>query len=287
MEFRAPTHDDADWVTRLVMDCDRFEYGVPDYDRDELLSEWGDPGVDLARDAFVTEGAYGLVLHRDARAWVHPDHRGKGIGAALADRLETRARERELPHLNQHLASRDTAGRAMLEARGYVFTHAYAFLELPAAAVGDLPHGGVRPYDAGRDEAAMQALLVREFRDDGGRIDPLEVVLGRRPDFGLWFVADASDGGLAGAMRAELREQERGYIAAVATDTAHRGRGIASALIGTVARALVQRGATVVYLSVRSTNPGALRLYQRLGFAGDWDTDEFRLTLPGSGPAAG
>jgi ribosomal protein S18 acetylase RimI-like enzyme len=285
--FRAPTLADADWIAQLVIDCDLIEYGEPDYDRDELLGEWSEPGVDLERDGFVTEGAYGLVLHTTARAWVHPGHRGRGIGTALAERLEGRARERGLPHLDQHVATMDTAGRALLEARGYVLRHSYAFLALPADAVAGLPHGGAGPYDPARDEQAMQDLLVRAFADDGGRIDPLEVVLRRNPDLSLWFVADAEDGALAGALRAEMRENDRGYIAAVGTAREHRGRGVASALIGAAARALVERGATTVTLSVRSSNPGALRLYARLGFRGDWDTDELRLTLTGAAPASG
>jgi ribosomal protein S18 acetylase RimI-like enzyme len=235
--FRAPTIDDADWIARLIIDCDIFEYGEPDYDRDELLSEWGEPGVELDKDAFVTEGAYGLVLNTDARAWVHPDHRGMGLGSALAAMLEARARERGLPHLDQHLASKDAAGRHMLESRGYVYRHSYAWMTLPAAGVDDLPRGGCRPYDPDRDEQAVQDLLLRAFSDDGGRVDPLEVVLARKHDLGLWFVSDAADGTLAGALRGELREG-RGYIAAVGTETAHRGRGVASTLIGEAARAL-------------------------------------------------
>jgi len=35
--------------------------------------------VDVARDGFITDGAYGLLLRTDARAWVHPDLRGGGL----------------------------------------------------------------------------------------------------------------------------------------------------------------------------------------------------------------
>jgi ribosomal protein S18 acetylase RimI-like enzyme len=35
----------------------------------------------------------------------------------------------------------------------------------------------------------------------------------------------------------------------------------------------------MIRLHVRSSNPLALALYQRLGFSGSWQADELRLTL--------
>ena len=279
--FRAPAHADADVVLAIAIACDVADFGAPDFDRDALLAEWAEPGVDLAADGFITEGAFGLVLGEHARAWVHPAFRGRGIGAALAARLEARARELGRAQLLQQLGSGDVAGRAMLEGRGYRFTHGYAELTLPDSAVGALPDGPVRPYDPARDEAAGQALIETAFAGGAGRIDPLEVVLARTPDTTLWFVADAPDGGLAGIIRGELRAAGllTGYVTQVAVAEAHRGRGLAGDLLGAGARALVDAGAMSVRLHVRSSNPGALRLYSRLGFDGGWVVDELALAL--------
>jgi mycothiol synthase len=279
--FRPPTLDDADRIVALLVACDIADFGAPDYDRDALMEEWGDPAVELERDAFITEGAYGLLLGTDARAWVHPDMRGRGLGGALAELLENRARERGLDHLDQQVPRRDPAGRALLEGRGYELVRSYADLRLPDTAVGGLPFGDVRPYDPDRDAAAVQALMERAFELGAGRLEPLEVLLARNPDTTLWFVADAPDGSLAGAIRAELRPTGfiTGYVRQVATEPAHRGQGIASALIGAAGRELVARGSVFVRLHVRSSNPGALRLYERLGFKGTWQADELRLLL--------
>lgn len=55
-------------------------------------------------------------------------------------------------------------------------------------------------------------------------------------------------------------------ISAVCTHPAHRGRGLASLLARTLMRQILERGETP-FLHVFSTNAGAARLYEKLGFA--------------------
>jgi ribosomal protein S18 acetylase RimI-like enzyme len=282
VDFRAPTLTDADRIVALLVACDIADFGAPDYDYDALLDEWNDPAVDLLRDAFYAPGgAYGLLLRSDARAWVHPQCLGQGLGTALAERLEARARERGLPFIDQQVARRNTAGRALLDGRGYRLMHSMAGLRLPDSDVGRLPDPeGVRPYDPARDGAAEQALMQAAL---GGvaRLPPPEALEAANPDRTLWFVADAPDGSLAGALRCELRPAGfiTGYITQVAVAEERRGGGIGSALVGAAARELVARGAVTIRLHVRSSNPDALRLSERLGFSGDWEVDELRLEL--------
>lgn len=282
MTFRPPTLDDADAIVRMLCACDVVDFGAPDYDRDALMAEWSEPGLDLARDAFYTDGAYGLLLGRDIRAWVAPDRRGQGLGAALAGRLEARARERGLPFVDQQAPVSDAAGRVLLESRGYVHTRSLADLRLSDSAVPTLPApDGVRPYDAARDEAAVQALMERALGGGAGRVEPLEQVLARVPDPSLWFAVDAPDGSLAGAIRSELRATGfiSGFVTQIAVAPAHRGQGIAGRLLGAAGRALIAAGAIEVRLIVRSSHPQALVLFERLGFSGGWEIDELRLEL--------
>src|SRR4051794_8002122 len=177
VHFRPPTRDDADRSVALLVACDIADFGAPDYDRDALLEEWADPAVDLERDGFYTDGAYGLLLGTHARAWVHPQQRGRGIGGALAERLEARARERGLDHVDQQLPRSDAAGRRLLESRGYELVRSYLDLRLPDTAVASLPAGGVRTYEPQRDEAPVQALMERALHGGAARLEPLEVVL--------------------------------------------------------------------------------------------------------------
>jgi len=282
MDFRAPTQADADDIVRLLVACDIADYGAPDYDYEALMEEWSEPGVDVAKDGFITDGAYGLLLRTDARAWVHPDLRGGGLEDELAELLEERARARGLARLDWQVAAADPEMRAAVEGRGYDYIRSYADLRLSDADVGALPVGAVRPYDERRDEAAVQALIERAFDGgEAGRIDSLETLKSRHADTSLWFVAEAPDGSLAGAVRSELRPTGfiEGYIRHLATAQEHRGQGIAGTLIGAASRELVARGSIAIRLHVRSSNPKALELYERLGFRGGWLVDEFRLPL--------
>ncbi len=54
----------------------------------------------------------------------------------------------------------------------------------------------------------------------------------------------------------------------VAVLASHRGRGIAEAMMGEVERIARERGACKLTLEVLSGNNAAVRLYQRIGFAG-------------------
>lgn len=281
MHFRPPTDDDADVIVAMLVAADVADFGAPDYDHTALYEEWAEPGFDRERDAFIADGVYGLVLKTDARGWVHPERRGQGLEEALAERLESRARELGRPHLDWQVPRGDGDLRVALEGRGWSFVRAYADLRMPDTAVDALPGEGVRPYDPDRDEAAVQDLMERCLGGDAGRVLPAESLLVRNADTSLWFVAEAPDGSLAGAVRSELRPTGfiQGYIRELATEPEHRGRGIGRALIGAAARELVSRGAVAVRLHVRSSNPDALRLYQRLGFAGDWAVDEYRIEM--------
>jgi ribosomal protein S18 acetylase RimI-like enzyme len=280
-DFRPPTRADADTIVAMLLECDRVDHGAPDYDLEALYEEWDHPDVDVERDAFITDGAYGLLLGRDARAWVHPARRGQGLEEALLERLETRARERGDEWLERQVPRRGDVERAVTEARGWHFVRAYADLRLPDTAVDALPSGGTRPYDEARDEAAAQSLIERAFADGAGRVDSIETLRSRNPDTTLWFVADAPDGSLAGAIRSELRPTGfiEGYIRQIAVEPEHRGQGLAGRLIGAAARELVTRGSVAIRLHVRSSNPDALRVYERLGFTGGWHVDGYRLDL--------
>jgi ribosomal protein S18 acetylase RimI-like enzyme len=281
MPFRPPTREDVPEIVAMLIACDVVDFGAPDYDSDALLAEWAQPGVDLERDAFVAPGAYGIILGPLARAWVHPARRGQGLGAAIAARLEARAREKDLPYVEQQAPSRTPAARALLEQRGYEHVRAILELSLDADAAASLAGGPVRTYAAERDEAALQALFERELAGGRARLLPLEGVLAAHPDTSLWFCADADDGSLAAGLRSELRPAGfiTGAITQLAVEPAQRRRGIARALAAVASKELVARGADTIRLAVRSDTPEVLAVFEALGFRGDVVIDEMRLPL--------
>ncbi|MFG2971808.1 GNAT family N-acetyltransferase [Streptomyces sp. NPDC048331] len=56
-------------------------------------------------------------------------------------------------------------------------------------------------------------------------------------------------------------------FAAVTVDPAHRREGLATAVMAALARRALEEGASAAWLQVETDNPGALALYDRLGFA--------------------
>ena len=58
----------------------------------------------------------------------------------------------------------------------------------------------------------------------------------------------------------------RGYIAMLAVQEPHRGRGIASKLVQMAIEAMETRSADEVVLETEVTNTASLKLYERLGF---------------------
>ena len=73
------------------------------------------------------------------------------------------------------------------------------------------------------------------------------------------------DGALAGFLILNMKGAFTGYIQTVCVEPAFRGRGVGAALVAH-AEARAFRDSPNVFLCVSSFNPGARRLYERLGY---------------------
>jgi ribosomal protein S18 acetylase RimI-like enzyme len=74
-----------------------------------------------------------------------------------------------------------------------------------------------------------------------------------------------ADGGVAGLVVLDMRGVLRGYIQTVCVAPAWQGQGLGSLLVGWAERR-IGRESPNVFLCVSSFNPGARRLYERLGY---------------------
>lgn len=79
------------------------------------------------------------------------------------------------------------------------------------------------------------------------------------------FVGVKVDGVLVAMAGERLRPPGHAEVSGVCTHSDHRGRGLAAALIRTVAAGIVARGETP-FIHSYSSNTGANALYERLGF---------------------
>lgn len=99
------------------------------------------------------------------------------------------------------------------------------------------------------------------------------VTLGRTYERCLTVVADAErelyvariEGAVAGFILLTMKGQFPGYITSVCVATPARGSGLGTQLV-TFAEQRIHRESPNVFLCVSSFNPGARRLYERLGF---------------------
>ena len=273
--------DDAEAALALLHGYDRLHFGRPVLTSGDLASAWADPDFSLDRDsegwfdgdllvAFMTLDPQGQV-----ELAVDPGWAGAGLEEVLAGRGEALARRHGMCAVRRMVAESDIAGREALHQRGYGWHHTCWVLALEpgAAVVGPAPPAGyvVRPL-AELDAEAAYAVVVAAFSEWGGarrsyagwRADVLD-----RPDATPAHSRVALAKGQVVAaclvLDPEPGQDQEIWVAQLAVDREHRGRGLARLLLAEVITAARGRGVPGAALST-DTRTGALALYQRLGF---------------------
>lgn len=77
----------------------------------------------------------------------------------------------------------------------------------------------------------------------------------------------ASDDGSVAGYLVLLTGAGEAELANLAVSAGSRGRGVGKALLARAREILLDKGAACVFLAVRASNEGAIRLYERFGFA--------------------
>ncbi|GAA3156611.1 mycothiol synthase [Blastococcus jejuensis] len=250
----------------------RLQHGGPPGGRDVTASLDGA----LAGYARFDEGAAELV--------VHPAHRRRGVGSALAGRLEQIAGAGRL----SVWAHGDLPGSAELAAsRGY--TRARVLLQMRRDLAGvaadprpPLPDGvAVRPFRPGRDDAAWLQVNARAFADhpeqgswtaDDLRLRQAEPWFDPA-GFLLAWRGDPDDGGeLLGFHwtkvhpAGDVGDEPVGEVYVLGIDPGAQGMRLGSALTDLGLAHLRSRGLSEVLLYVEEANATAVRLYEGRGF---------------------
>ena len=295
--LRPARDEDAERVAELVNEEAVAYLGTPIWSTEQVLRHWGNPVVDRERDVAVVEAPGGEVCgwlslvcgppHVEVFALgvVAPAWHGRGLGAAILAECERRADRflglapvgaRVVIHAGA-LADEPTVG-ALLTAAGYREVRRFQLMRIdfPGALPAPSVPAGIRieQLDPERDVAAAFDAHREAFADHWGEmeetLDEFRHWLIETPRFDRELSLLARDEpDVAGYLFAWPEAEEdpsRGYVAALGTRRAYRGRGIAEALLRHVFRTLRDRGKRGCDLHVDSDSlTGATRLYERVG----------------------
>ncbi|TWF82477.1 mycothiol synthase [Pseudonocardia hierapolitana] len=293
---------DAERWAALLQAVEEVDRRNENLDAEDCAEELADPELDLERDTLlVLDGdgravAYQVVrlragpppeprLHVDAA--VHPAHRRRGIGTALTAAARRRADELGAAVVTR-LAESASDAIALAECAGMRPARWWSeLLRDLAVPVEPLPPpAGITvvglgpPYEAARWDEPLRLAHNSAFAGHWGSaaVGPTAWAHHRtgtrafRP--GNSAVALTGDGSIAGYVLSyefpadTARNGARDlYVGTVGTLPAHRGRGIAGALLAHVLQGAAAQGYATASLTVDAENPtGALGVYDRAGF---------------------
>jgi mycothiol synthase len=290
--LRHPAPGDAPAVQAVLDAAESADTGEPRRHENDIATEWRSPQCHVDSDWWVavadddTMAAVAWVWPLTAGEvtadhYVHPDHRGRGLGEALLDTIEARAAE--LPshtsegavrHLVVWCEDSGAERRASLQRRGFAAVRQY--FEMAIDLRGELtapswpPGIGARGFRRGVDdrtvyEADLEAFAehhLYEPRDyDEWRLFHADAPGG---DITLWWLAwDGDD--LAGFV-IPIEGDRGAFIDDLAVRKPWRGRGLGRALLLAAFAVLRDRGQTAARLVVDAQNvTNAVRVYEAAG----------------------
>lgn len=266
------------------------------------IGQWREP--DTWDDVIVArqEGeivAFGALLWptgpdaRGAEVLVHPAWRRRGIARRLADRLRAMAAAHGQT-LQGSYVSHAGGAPALVKALGGEEIgrwHHMVADPLQAFAPPPLPAGyRMRHAVAGQDEAAFADIFRDSFSEHRFMSTPPAENVRRRWQTSAFDPATIAfaehDGQIVGVSALRPAQVYRGdqlvkagYIGPVGTRAAHRGRGLARALVVDNLEYMRRQGWPAASLDVDEINHTAQALYRSLGFAIDHDRIWWRLPM--------
>ncbi|MGE5226206.1 MAG: GNAT family N-acetyltransferase [Planctomycetaceae bacterium] len=300
--FRAPRSADAEAIGELFAAEQRADPEAPVLDVAFVRDVWTRAGFDLATDAWVvtdaagTVVAYGQVRLEEPEAlgsWglVHPDHRGRGIGAALFDLIEARAVGLTAgitgARFRHSVSARDARAAALATTHGLRPVHHFWHMQADLAGPVDPaspPHGiRIHPIEGPDDLATVHAVLADAFAEDWADVPgPFVRWVGeetRSPGYDPALYLLAWDGAEPVGTVVGRVTDDGGSVDWLGVVRSHQSRGIGSSLLRRAFALFADRGLSRVQVSVDSGNPTASGVYGRVGMrvVGRWDLWERSL----------
>ncbi len=277
---RPLTLADAPAVHAVIAAQELHDVGSVEIEVDDLVGDWQRPSYDLAASSVaVLDGervvAYAEHLGEERYdAAVHPAYRGRGIGTWLAAWVQDLARSRGVAVLGMPVPE-GSDGDRRLTALGYdVRWTSWALRLPPGAQVAErvLPEGYALREATPADHEQVWTVVEDAFLEwsvrERSTLADFGAQVWQRPGFEPWHlqVVTGPAGEVVGVAHGwnTTDQPVDTYVARLAVARAHRGRGLAQALLVAAFAAGRARGAVTSSLSTDSRT-GALSLYERVG----------------------
>ena len=298
--------------------CELEQYGEATARGDKLLGEWNQPDFDMTTSTWVIFSPKNQLAGY-AEVWdtgeipvqpsvwgrVHPQHRGKGIGAYLMATGITRARhaiDRCPPDARVAVQSWCQMGHQpserLFEKSGMETVRHFWTMridDLDAVPKPKIPEGiEFRAMQYPEEFEKVVAATNDAFRDHWGHVEqPHEKEVQEwqdwvthDPDFeaNYWFLAiDSASGDIAGmslCSKISRNNPEIGLVDTLGVRRAWRRKGLALALLHHSFRQLRAAGNKSVILGVDASSlTGATRLYERAGMAVERQNSVYEMEL--------
>ncbi len=302
MTFRPPTMDDLTAVVELLNICAVDQTGLPDTNRNQVLSDWTAPAFDLPASVRVVETAdhqiVGYIEVWDNEpipvsnwVWgrVHPEFEGRGIGTGLMmwaeERLQhTLARVPKDLRVSYHAGGLKTHAptRKLLEDMDLVL-HRYFWrmvIDLNETPPEPVWPSGIKMKSLadGIELRAVYRAFNDAFRDHWGHVEqPEEEMLAEWKHWtstdeefnpALWFVAmDGEEiAGVCLCRKREWEDPDMGWINVLGVRHRWRKQGLGLAMLSFAFDKFQRMGKLRAGLGVDANSlTGATRLYEKAG----------------------
>ncbi len=272
----------------------RFEAANPEPNRLLLIAE-DSSGTIVAVASASDGGVLGAGQNRwRANVRVAPDHRGRGLGGTMTERLEAHVRAKAAPKLQSAVRGEEPEGLAFAEKHGYrEFHRRYdSYLDVPAfdASRFDDPkvvakRAGVRidRYDTLEAEAPDKIAFQRATYESSSTTQmdiPRPEPMPPPPPFEAirkvyfendTFARDASviamrDGRVVGTSITLVDPEGVAYTAYTGVDRTERGKGLALAMKLTILARLKERGINLFGTTNDEANAPMRGINAKLGY---------------------
>lgn len=272
---------DVNAVFELTSAAEMADMGHPMVELDDIRGDWARPSYDLGGQSigFFEDGflvAYAEVHKKRLEAYVHPGHRGRGLGATLYRWALAKAKDLGYDRVGQSVPVTNRSAVELFKAHGGGLLYTSWILELPeGAAIADqelLPAHRLRAFEPERDTYDVYRTFEDAFNEWPDRqpstLEDWQAIAFGRSDFEPWqvlTVVEEVDGTehIVGACRVSVSDGE-GWVDQIAVRRDARGRGLGRTLLVAAFEQARSRGATISRLNTDSRT-GALGLYLHVG----------------------